>query len=217
MTVTILNSNPRAISIYENGSLAYVLIKAHTKVSVSGSNIILRYVYNTRAITLTYLYSDVTDPSAASAAALAAIIETYLSGSSLAASSFKVKADALDPVPGFLDAKVDGITIVVNPVTHELEATGGGGYGGQTIYTGDGTLTGNRTVDGGGYALTLDNLGWVLIEADMGPIGLASSLGGISLMCNAGGDTIRLETSNVSGISATLAILEINRDDQNGQ
>jgi hypothetical protein len=30
-------------------------------------------------------------------------------------------------------------------------------------------------------------------------------------------DTIRLETSNVSGISATVAILEINRDDQNGQ
>ena len=30
-------------------------------------------------------------------------------------------------------------------------------------------------------------------------------------------DTIRLESSNVSGISATLAILEINRDDQNGQ
>ena len=30
-------------------------------------------------------------------------------------------------------------------------------------------------------------------------------------------DTIRLETSDVSGISATLAILEINRDDQNGQ
>ena len=30
-------------------------------------------------------------------------------------------------------------------------------------------------------------------------------------------DTIRLETSNVSGISATIAILEINRDDQNGQ
>ena len=30
-------------------------------------------------------------------------------------------------------------------------------------------------------------------------------------------DTIRLESSNVSGISATVAILEINRDDQNGQ
>jgi hypothetical protein len=30
-------------------------------------------------------------------------------------------------------------------------------------------------------------------------------------------DTIRLESSSVSGISATLAILEINRDDQNGQ
>ena len=30
-------------------------------------------------------------------------------------------------------------------------------------------------------------------------------------------DTLRLETSNVSGISATVAILEINRDDQNGQ
>ena len=30
-------------------------------------------------------------------------------------------------------------------------------------------------------------------------------------------DTIRLESSDVSGISATLAILEINRDDQNGQ
>ena len=30
-------------------------------------------------------------------------------------------------------------------------------------------------------------------------------------------DVIRLETSNVSGISATVAILEINRDDQNGQ
>ena len=30
-------------------------------------------------------------------------------------------------------------------------------------------------------------------------------------------DVIRLESSNVSGISATLAILEINRDDQNGQ
>ena len=30
-------------------------------------------------------------------------------------------------------------------------------------------------------------------------------------------DTIRLESSVTSGISATLAILEINRDDQNGQ
>jgi hypothetical protein len=30
-------------------------------------------------------------------------------------------------------------------------------------------------------------------------------------------DTIRLESSNISGISATIAILEINRDDQNGQ
>ena len=30
-------------------------------------------------------------------------------------------------------------------------------------------------------------------------------------------DTIRLESSSISGISATLAILEINRDDQNGQ
>ena len=30
-------------------------------------------------------------------------------------------------------------------------------------------------------------------------------------------DTIRLESSDISGISATLAILEINRDDQNGQ
>jgi hypothetical protein len=30
-------------------------------------------------------------------------------------------------------------------------------------------------------------------------------------------DTIRLESSATSGISATLAILEINRDDQNGQ
>jgi hypothetical protein len=29
-------------------------------------------------------------------------------------------------------------------------------------------------------------------------------------------DTIRLESSSTSGISATLAILEINRDDQNG-
>ena len=29
-------------------------------------------------------------------------------------------------------------------------------------------------------------------------------------------DTIRLESSDISGISATLAILEINRDDQNG-
>jgi hypothetical protein len=30
-------------------------------------------------------------------------------------------------------------------------------------------------------------------------------------------DTIRLESSAASGISATLSILEINRDDQNGQ
>ena len=30
-------------------------------------------------------------------------------------------------------------------------------------------------------------------------------------------DSIRLESSNTSGISASLAILEINRDDQNGQ
>jgi len=30
-------------------------------------------------------------------------------------------------------------------------------------------------------------------------------------------DVIRLESSATSGISATLAILEINRDDQNGQ
>ena len=30
-------------------------------------------------------------------------------------------------------------------------------------------------------------------------------------------DSIRLESSNISGISASLAILEINRDDQNGQ
>lgn len=30
-------------------------------------------------------------------------------------------------------------------------------------------------------------------------------------------DTIRLESSDTSGISASLAILEINRDDQNGQ
>jgi len=29
-------------------------------------------------------------------------------------------------------------------------------------------------------------------------------------------DSIKLETSDISGISATLAILEINRDDQNG-
>ena len=30
-------------------------------------------------------------------------------------------------------------------------------------------------------------------------------------------DTVRLESSDISGISASLAILEINRDDQNGQ
>ncbi len=30
-------------------------------------------------------------------------------------------------------------------------------------------------------------------------------------------DTIRLESSNISGISATIAIIQINRDDQNGQ
>jgi hypothetical protein len=30
-------------------------------------------------------------------------------------------------------------------------------------------------------------------------------------------DVIRLESSDISGISATVAILEINRDDQNGQ
>lgn len=36
----------------------------------------------------------------------------------------KVKADSTDPIPGFLDDKVDGTTIKVNPVTHQMYSDG---------------------------------------------------------------------------------------------
>lgn len=125
-----------------------------------------------------------------------------------------VKVSANDETAGFLLSKIKaGTNISINEINdggvEKLEIVSTGGGGGNTIYTSNDALTGNRIIAGATFDLTFDNVGTFKVE-NVGSI-IFDDTANINFVLQRSGTTL-FSFDASSPFNAQLAIGGLNTD-----